>query len=74
MPYRCFLLHLLRRKFLKDFNILSIDGGGILGLYSASMLEQIQKEFCNGCPLSEKFNLMAGTSTGGIIALALANC
>lgn len=36
------------------------------------MLEQIQKEFCNGRPLSEKFNLMAGTSTGGIIALALA--
>lgn len=57
---------------MKDFNILSIDGGGILGLYSASMLEQIQKEFCNGKPLSEKFNLMAGTSTGGIIALALA--
>ena len=57
---------------MKSFNILSIDGGGILGLYSASMLEQIQKEFCNGQPLSEKFNLMAGTSTGGIIALALA--
>ncbi|MBD5441260.1 MAG: patatin-like phospholipase family protein [Treponema sp.] len=57
---------------MKNFNILSIDGGGILGLYSASMLEQIQKEFCNGRPLSEKFNLMAGTSTGGIIALALA--
>lgn len=72
MPYRCFSLYLIRRKFLKSFNILSIDGGGILGLYSASMLEQIQKEFCNGQPLSEKFNLMAGTSTGGIIALALA--
>ena len=57
---------------MKNFNILSIDGGGILGLYSASMLEQIQKEFFNGQPLSEKFNLMAGTSTGGIIALALA--
>lgn len=56
----------------KTFNILSIDGGGILGLYSADILEKIQREFCNDAPLSSRFNLITGTSTGGIIALALA--
>ncbi len=56
----------------KTFHILSIDGGGILGLYSASILSQIEKEFFNGEALCEHFNLITGTSTGGIIALALA--
>ena len=55
----------------KTFFILSIDGGGILGLYSADVLAKIQEEFCNNEPLSEHFNLITGTSTGGIIALAL---
>lgn len=53
------------------FNILSIDGGGILGLYSADVLAKIQHEYCDNQPLSECFNLITGTSTGGIIALAL---
>lgn len=57
----------------KTFNILSIDGGGILGLYSAELLTLIEKElFKNSKTFSDKFNLIAGTSTGGIIALALA--
>ncbi|WP_427194623.1 patatin-like phospholipase family protein [Treponema denticola] len=57
----------------KTFNILSIDGGGILGLYSAEILALIEKElFKNDKTFSNKFNLIAGTSTGGIIALALA--
>ena len=55
----------------KTFNILSIDGGGILGLYSADILEKIEQEYFNGEPLSNHFNLITGTSTGGIIALAL---
>lgn len=59
-------------KTKKTFYILSIDGGGILGLYSVDILSQIEKEFFNGEPLSSHFNLITGTSTGGIIALALA--
>ena len=56
----------------KTFNILSIDGGGILGLYSAEVLALIEKElFKKGTTFSNRFNLIAGTSTGGIIALAL---
>lgn len=56
----------------KTFHILSIDGGGILGLYSAGILSNIEKDFFNGEPLSSHFDLITGTSTGGIIALALA--
>ncbi len=50
-------------------NILSIDGGGIKGLYSASVLCEIEKQ---GFSISDNFDLISGTSTGGIIALALA--
>ena len=53
----------------KTFKILSIDGGGIKGLYSATILASIEKE--NG-PIAEHFNMICGTSTGGIIALGLA--
>lgn len=59
-------------KNKKTFHILSIDGGGILGLYSAGILSNIEKDFFNGEPLSSHFDLITGTSTGGIIALALA--
>ncbi|OME64251.1 hypothetical protein BSK65_29400 [Paenibacillus odorifer] len=51
------------------YKILSIDGGGIKGLYSATILEQFENKFG---PIHQHFNLICGTSTGGIIALALA--
>lgn len=51
-------------------NILSIDGGGIRGYFSAHILERIQQEL--GINFSEYFDLIAGTSTGSIIAAALA--
>lgn len=53
------------------FKILSIDGGGIKGLYSAIILKKIQDEFCEGNHISEYFDMICGTSTGGIIALGL---
>jgi patatin-like phospholipase/acyl hydrolase len=53
----------------RSYKILSIDGGGIKGLYSSTILAGIEKQ--NG-PISEHFNMICGTSTGGIIALALA--
>jgi uncharacterized protein len=53
----------------KPFNILSIDGGGIKGLYSAVILSEFEKKYGN---INKFFNLICGTSTGGIIALALA--
>jgi patatin-like phospholipase/acyl hydrolase len=50
--------------------ILSIDGGGTRGLIPATILHCIEKEF--GKSPVELFDLFAGTSTGGIISIALA--
>ncbi len=53
------------------FNILCLSGGGFLGLYTAAVLAKIEDE-C-GEPLHRKFDLIAGTSIGGILALAIAS-
>ena len=53
----------------KTFNVLSIDGGGIRGIIPAMILKKIEKETKR--PIHDLFDLIAGTSTGGIIALAL---
>lgn len=52
------------------FRILSLDGGGIRGLVAARMLAAIEKQINQ--PLNEYFNLIAGTSTGSILASAIA--
>lgn len=49
--------------------ILSIDGGGIRGIIPAMILQQIESK--KGKRIFELFDLIAGTSTGGIIALGL---
>lgn len=51
--------------------ILSIDGGGFLGLSSAAFLSELERHFGKKC--CDSFDLFCGTSTGAIIALALAN-
>jgi Patatin-like phospholipase len=53
----------------KPFKILSIDGGGIKGLYSSKILEHLEEG--NSCSISDHFDLICGTSTGGLITLAL---
>lgn len=53
----------------KTFKVLSIDGGGIKGLYSARILEQFEQTF--ECHIADYFDLICGTSTGGLIALGL---
>jgi len=52
------------------FRILSLDGGGIRGLVAARMLAAIEKQINQ--PLNEYFDLIAGTSTGSILASAIA--
>lgn len=52
------------------FRILSLDGGGIRGAFTAAFLAEIERQLSH--PIGEYFDLIAGTSTGGIIALALA--
>lgn len=51
------------------FKILSIDGGGIRGIIPCVILRFIETQL--GRPTSQTFDLLAGTSTGGIIALGL---
>ena len=53
------------------FQILSLIGGGIRGSFVTSYLNRIEQKL--GRPVSESFDLIAGTSTGAIIAAALAS-
>ena len=55
----------------RDFKILSLAGGGVRGLYTSSFLAGLEKKYLDGRPIGEFFDLIAGTSTGGIIALGL---
>lgn len=56
---------------MKDsrFQILSLDGGGLKGIFTASFLATIEKQL--EVNIVDNFDLIAGTSTGGIIALGL---
>ena len=56
----------------RDFRILSIDGGGIRGIFAAAVLAQLEERYLDGASIAPYFDLIAGTSTGGIIALGLA--
>ena len=51
--------------------ILCIDGGGILGTFPAAFLAGLEQHL-QGRPIGSYFDLIAGTSTGGIIAIGLA--
>ena len=51
------------------YKVLSIDGGGIRGIIPAMILAEIEHR--TGKRIHEMFDLIAGTSTGGIIALGL---
>ena len=48
------------------YSILSIDGGGIRGIIPCMVLTEIERR--SGKPIAELFDLIAGTSTGGILA------
>ena len=52
------------------FKILSIDGGGIRGVIPGVLLHHLETR--TGKPIAELFDLIAGTSTGGILAAGLA--
>ncbi len=59
----------------KKFKILSIDGGGIKGVFPAYLLmlieSELEKRKDGKTKIYQHFDLITGTSTGGIIALAL---
>jgi uncharacterized protein len=51
------------------FRILSISGGGFMGLFSAALIGHLEERFG---PVGKSFDLIAGTSVGGVIAIGLA--
>lgn len=51
------------------YRILSIDGGGIRGVFPAAFLARLEEHIDH--PIVSYFDLVAGTSTGGIIAIGL---
>jgi predicted acylesterase/phospholipase RssA len=53
-----------------EFHILALTGGGFRGLYTARVLERLEDKA--GRPIGQYFDLIAGTSIGGILALAVA--
>lgn len=55
----------------RRFRILSLDGGGIKGLFPATVLGELEQRYLGGCSIAGYFDLVAGTSTGGILALGL---
>ena len=52
------------------YNILSLDGGGIQGVISSGILRRLSEQFPDLIP---NVDLIAGTSIGGIMALAIAS-
>lgn len=54
---------------IKPIKVLSIDGGGIRGIIPAIILAEIEKR--TNKRISDLFDLFAGSSTGGLITLAL---
>jgi predicted acylesterase/phospholipase RssA len=53
----------------QSYRVLALDGGGIRGLIPAEVLKEIETH--TGRRIADMFDLVAGTSTGGLIALGL---
>ncbi|MEW6611465.1 MAG: patatin-like phospholipase family protein [Pseudomonadota bacterium] len=54
---------------MQRYRILCLDGGGIRGLIAAIWLQQLEQKL--NAPLREHFDLVAGTSTGNLLACAV---
>ena len=60
-----------------SFRVLALDGGGIRGLYTATLLKELDGYFVQDVEgsiknLGSRFDLITGTGTGGILACGLA--
>jgi uncharacterized protein len=65
----------MEQSMEQSFKILSIDGGGIRGVFPAMLLANFESELkakgIANWQMHQNFDLICGTSTGGIIAIAL---
>lgn len=62
----------------KRYSVLSLDGGGVRGLMTCRVLEEIEQEFRfktknKNFKIMDAFDCVIGTSVGGLIALGLAS-
>ena len=66
------LLPLGRRETAQGqrYRILCLDGGGVRGAFTAAVLAQWEEQ-AKGAKIADHFDLIAGTSTGGILAIGL---
>lgn len=55
----------------RPFRILSLDGGGIKGIFQAAALAELERIYLDGAPIGDYFELITGVSTGGILALGM---
>ena len=56
---------------LPTYHVLALSGGGYRGLYTATVLAELEAAF--GHPIANHFDLICGTSAGGMLALGLAD-
>ncbi|MFL0293716.1 CBASS cGAMP-activated phospholipase [Mycobacterium sp. SMC-18] len=54
---------------VQRFQVLALDGGGAKALFSAHVLARLEADL--GISITDAFDLITGTSAGGILALAL---
>ncbi|XP_004675721.1 PREDICTED: 85/88 kDa calcium-independent phospholipase A2 isoform X3 [Condylura cristata] len=64
-----FILSSMRDEKRAHDHLLCLDGGGVKGLVIIQLLIAIEK--ASGIPTKDLFDWVAGTSTGGILALAI---
>ncbi|MDR7017064.1 CBASS cGAMP-activated phospholipase [Acinetobacter sp. 3657] len=65
-------------KNKRDIKILSLNGGGVRGLFTITLLAELEsiiekREKCENVKIGDYFDLITGTSIGGILALGLAS-
>ncbi|WP_231886190.1 CBASS cGAMP-activated phospholipase [Marinomonas atlantica] len=56
---------------IPTYHVLALSGGGYRGLYTATVLTELEKAM--GSPIASHFDLICGTSAGGMLALGLAS-
>ena len=55
---------------IQPLHVLALSGGGFRGLYTATVLKTLEEQL--GAPLAKRFDLICGTSAGGLLAMGLA--
>lgn len=56
---------------IPTYHVLALSGGGYRGLYTATVLAELEAVL--GRPIAQHFDLICGTSAGGMLALGLAS-